>query len=104
MGIPGVKSGWNNIRAGVPQGSILGHLLVLIYINDTGADTNANMRHFVDDTSLYAIVESPTTAAEIRNSDLQEISRWASQWLVNVNPEKTEFLIHSRRLHTQLCS
>ena len=69
--INGQASTWINVQAGVPQGSILGPLLFLPYINDIVNETNSNTRLFADDTSLYipVIVESPVTAAQTLNSE-----------------------------------
>ena len=95
--LPGGTSDWVSIRAGVPQGSILGPLLFLLYINDIVIDIGSNIRLFADDTSLYIIVEDPVVAANCLNSDLNKITQWAATWLVSFNPTKTESIIKSRK-------
>ena len=55
--IPGASSNWSSVQAGVPQGSILGPLLFLLYINDIVEDIQSSIRLFADDTSLYIIVD-----------------------------------------------
>ena len=90
-------SNWSSINAGVPQGSILGPLLFLIYINDIISNINANIRLFADDTSLYIIVDTPENAAEILNNDLDTIHNWSKTWLVTFNPSKTESMLFSKK-------
>ena len=97
--LPGAVSDWASIRAGVPQESILGPLLFLLYINDIVHDIGSNSRLFADDTSLFIIVDDPVTAAGCINTDLDRISKWASTWLVTFNPSKTETLLISRKLN-----
>ena len=104
--LPGTHSDWKYIYARVPQGSILGPLLFLLYINDIVNDIGSNIRLFADDTSLFLVVENPDTAAETLNSDLEKITQWANTWLVKFNPAKTESLLISRKVikpvHTHL--
>ena len=72
--LPDVASDWIYILVGVPQGSIVGPLLFLIYLQDMVAEIGSNIRLFADDTSLYIIVENPVTSAVCLNSDLSKIS------------------------------
>ena len=97
--IPGGVSGWLEILAGVPQGSILGPLLFIIFINNIVKAIHSNIRLFADDTSLYIIVDFPDSAAQILNLDLERLYNWAVQWLVKFNPIKTESLLFSRRVN-----
>ena len=87
--LKGQASNWTDVEAGVPQGSVLGPLLFLIFINDIVKDINSSIRLFADDTSLYKIVENPNAAALSLNTDLDKIYQWADVWLVEFNPLKT---------------
>ena len=88
--------------AGVPQGSILGPLLFLLYVNDNVNDIGSNIRLFADDTSLFLVVENPDTAAKTLKSDLEKITQWANTWIVKFNPAKTESLLISRKVIQQV--
>ena len=69
----GQTSNWENINAGVPQGSNLGLLLFLIYINDLAENLSSNPKLFADDTSLFSVVRDLNTSAIEINDGLKKI-------------------------------
>ena len=74
----------------VPQGSVLGPLLFLIYINDLEKNIKSNIKFFADDTMLFSIVNDPAISANNLNHDLDIIQRWAYQWKREFNPDPTK--------------
>ena len=84
-------------QSAVPQGSVLGPLCFLIYINKLPASVSSQIRLFADDTALFIVVDDPITSANTLNADLLKIENWANKWLVRFNPTKTESLLLSRK-------
>ena len=79
-----------DVQAGLPQGSILGPLLFLIYIDDVPDNLVSNPKLFADDTSLFSTVTDPNVTANQINNDLHNISTWAYQWKMNFNPDTSK--------------
>ena len=97
--LEGGVSDFNKVLAGVPQGSILGPLMFLIYINDIVKDIGSCIRLFADDTSLYLIVDDPIPSANLMNTDVEKIHIWSQSWLVSFNTDKTEELLLTRKVN-----
>ena len=75
--IGGASSSYRNITCGVPQGSILGPLLFLIYINDMhNAVKHSIVHHFADDTNLLCSDRNPALLRKKMNEDLKLLFEW----------------------------
>ena len=96
----GQTSEWRKINSGVPQGSVLGPLLFLIYINDLPDGITSICKIFADDTSLFSKVQDINKSANELNCDLEKVSNWAYQWKMQFNPDpnkQTNEVIFSRK-------
>ena len=100
--IDGHKSDELIIKSGVPQGSVLGPLLFLIYINDIVDNLESTAFLFADDTSCFRPILNGNVqnAALAVNSDLEKIHKWSKQWLVTVNTSKTVVMLFSNKQTT----
>ena len=91
----GKCSKYLKITSGVPQGSILGPLLFLIFINDIVENIESYIFLFADDTSMINISDSWNIVNETLNSDLLLLNNWSSKWLVDFNANKSVYMIIS---------
>ena len=89
------KSNIGEIKAGVPQGSVLGPLLFLLYINDIADGLESIARLFADDTSLSYSSANLQNIEDTINRDLTKLNDWSKTWLTIFNPNKTELLFIS---------
>ena len=88
--INGIESDWIYINAGVPQGSILGPLFFLIFINDIVLEVNCSIKLFADDATIYVVIDNVNAAGELLNHNLDKVHKWSEKWLVNFNPQKKQ--------------
>ena len=95
-------SGWQTVKAGCPQGSVLGPLLALIYLNDLSNLTENQILFFADDTSLYT--SHPPSSSEHQQSlqrDLDKIKQFGDDWAIQFSTHKTLQQTFSTRQDTQ---
>ena len=78
----GQTSNWKEVLAGVPQGSILGPLVFLIFINDIPEGIKSNIKIFADDTSIFSVLKDNDRDSEILSDDLNLIRPDAEGGLV----------------------
>ena len=83
----GQTSDWRKINSGVPQESVLGPLLFLIFINDLPDGIASLCKIFANDTSLFSKVYDIDISAKELNSDLEKTSKWVFQWKLQFNPD-----------------
>jgi len=80
-------SSWKTVTSGVPQGSVLGPVLFLIYINDLETDLISKIGKFADDTKMSKSV-CCLRDAEILRADLRKLDEWANNWQMQFNKDK----------------
>jgi hypothetical protein len=85
--VGGECSDWASVKSGVPQGTVLGPLLFLMYINDLPDKLTSNVRLFADDCVIYRTI-SGDNDADLLQTDLDRLSSWESTWQMKFNPEK----------------
>ena len=90
------------VNAGVPQGSILGPALFLLYLNDLPDDVICNVAIYADDTTLYSKCDQASDlwqqlelASELE-SDLRDTVNWGKKWILDINAGKTQLVTFDR--------
>ena len=90
--INGQTSNWLDVHSGVPQGSVLGPLLFILYMDDLHSSvTGSTLKIFADDVAVYKVVTS-VSDCHVLQEDLSSIFCWTAAWQVRLNPGKCEAL------------
>ena len=106
MVLDGKSSQEYPVNPGVPQGSILGPTIFLLYINDLPDDAICDIAIYADDTTLYSECDQASDlwqqlelASELE-LDLRDTVDWGRKWLVNFNTGKTQLVLFDRSNNT----
>ena len=91
----GIKSNSVVVKSGVPQSTVLGPLLFLLYINDIGEETSSTKRLYADDCLLYRKIKTGEDRKMLQE-DLDKFVRWADKCQMCFNPAKYYHLQISR--------
>ena len=83
--VNGKLSAWALILSGIPQGSVLGPILFVIFINDLPDVVTSMVQIFADDTKLFHSVHSPQHHVQLQN-DLDNLVEWSQKWQLGFNP------------------
>ena len=99
VSLSGASSSLISIKAGVPQGSVMGPLLFLVYINDISDVIQSDHFLFADDTSVFQRVHNGDIRTSTRyiNDDMYRIQLWTKRWLVTINSKKSEVMLFSKK-------
>ena len=86
----GRESNWANVLSGVPQGSVLGPILFLIYINDIDGAVDSVLtllKKFADDTKMACVTDKISQCERLQN-EINNLLKWADKWLMSFNTDK----------------
>jgi hypothetical protein len=100
--VNGVASEQQPVTSGIPQGSVLGPVLFVIYINDLPDCVTSRCYLFADDTKLYRQISNPDGDVASLQTDLDNLGDWSNTWLLKFHPQKCKSLsICNKRQNTQ---
>ena len=85
------KSSWTSVKSGIPQGSVLGPILFIIFINDLPKLVTSYTRIFADDTKIFKAIESMDDTKVLQN-DLIELANWSKKWQLPFNESKCKVI------------
>ena len=89
--VNGAYSQWNDVTSGIPQGSVLGPTLFIIYINDLPETVESMVHIFADDTKIYRKIATENDCVKLQK-DLDILQEWSSKWLLSFNAKKCKVM------------
>ena len=96
--VDGEASEWTDVLSGVPQGTVLGPLLFLTFINDISDSTTSSIRLFADDCFMYRPINTMEDC-EALQKDLDSLHSWTAAWQMKFNADKCHVMRVSHRVN-----
>ena len=94
--VNGVRSDWVEVTSGVPQGTVLGPLLFVVFVNDLPGNVSSSVKMFADDTKIYRNI-GQTSDIQLLQRDLDALLEWSERWQLPFNHDKCKILCLGRR-------
>jgi hypothetical protein len=91
VSIRGEKSGWRSVTSGIPQGSVLGPLLFIMFINDIDNVVQNSLLKFADDTKIFGVIQNKVQHQQLQD-DLSNLVDWSKKWQMQFNTSKCKVL------------
>ena len=98
--VNGSMSKWADVTSGIPQGSVLGPILFVIYINDLPNEIKSDIYMFADDTKVFRTIKTNDDQC-ILQDDLDELTAWSTKWLLTFHPDKCKVMHLGKPLEDQ---
>ena len=89
--VQGEESSWKPVTSGIPQGSVLGPILFVIFINDLPDCVTSDAYLFADDTKIFRVIANEEDRGELQK-DLDRLDEWSKDWLLKFHPQKCKFM------------
>ena len=101
VSVEGSYSDWSHVTSGVPQGSVLGPLLFILFVNDIPDNIDSSVKIFADDTKVWKIIDKPEDSTDLQN-DLNKIVAWTDTCLLRLHVGKCKHMKITRDTKRQM--
>ena len=95
--VQGNHSSWTSVLSGVPQGTVLGPVLFIIYINDITRNLTSQCKLLADDMKVYKVLRNTNENMHALQQDLYSLEQWSTEWQLDFNTKKCEVMRISKR-------